>query len=822
MTRNVSRNVPRATYRVQLHQGFGFSEALGIVPYLAKLGISHLYVSPLTVAPPGSTHGYDVIDPTRLNPELGTDEDFGRLTAALTAHDMGLLLDIVPNHMAVSVDNPWWRDVLANGRASRYANFFDIDWESEGGKIVLPILGRPLDQAIADGDVSFDGASIKVGGTQFPLAPGTNGNEIRSVLAQQYYGLSYWREETPNYRRFFEIDDLIGVRVEDAAVFEATHALYFRLLSEGKVQGLRVDHIDGLRDPAAYLHRLRNRATEAAGFVPYIVVEKVLAPGEELPADWPVSGSTGYDWLGVANGLLVDGRGMPELDRAYHGFIGGSPSFGDIVYERKRAALRSRFQREIRGLAANFAAAVGGRISEGVAAEAIIELSACLPVYRTYIAPTGTTRQDAHYLDDAARQALGRGAHADSIETLRSLLMRADDDAEALEFAMQWQQLTGAALAKGLEDSAFYRYNRLISLNEVGGHAEAATQTEFHRFLLRRSHTHPHTMNATSTHDTKRSEDMRARLAVLSEMPRQWETQVNRWASPARNGDAPSIDANTEYYLWQSAVGGWPSDMTDFTDYCERLKAYLLKSVREAGDATSWISTNAEYEGAIVGFVDWLATSPGAEALRKDLGRFVQEIDKAALAKSLSQVVLKIATPGTPDIYQGQEARDFSFVDPDNRRPVDFAERSRVLDDLESRGELSLRRFVRSPGGSPAKEFVTWRMLQLRQQLPDLFEQGEYLPLKASGDGADGVTAFARRHEDRWLIILAPRLTYRAPGRRVVPNTNASKRPTLRLPDGYPTNWRNVLEDRSVRVRGKTLSLARIIKEALPTVLLSE
>ena len=329
-------------------------------------------------------------------------------------------------------------------------------------------------------------------------------------------------------------------------------------------------------------------------------------------------------------------------------------------------------------------------------------------------------------------------------------------------------------------------------------------------------------MNATSTHDTKRSEDMRARLAVLSEMPRQWETQVNRWSSPARNGDAPSVDANTEYYLWQSAVGGWPSDMTDFTDYCERLKAYLLKSVREAGDATSWISTNAEYEGAIVGFVDWLATSPGAEALRKDLGRFVQEMDKAALAKSLSQVVLKIATPGTPDIYQGQEARDFSFVDPDNRRPVDFAERSRVLDDLESRGELSLRRFVRSSGGRRAKEFVTWRMLQLRQQLPDLFEQGEYLPLKASGDGAGGVTAFARRHEDRWLIILAPRLTYRAPGRRVVPNTNASKRPTLRLPDGYPTNWRNVLEDKSVRVRGKTLSLARIIKEALPTVLLSE
>ena len=550
MTRNVSRSVPRATYRVQLHQGFGFSDALRIVPYLAKLGISHLYVSPLTVARPGSTHGYDVIDPTRLNPELGTGEDFDRLTAVLAARDMGLVLDIVPNHMAVSVDNPWWRDVLANGRASRYANFFDIDWESEGGKIVLPILDRSLNQAIADGEVSYDSVSLKAGGTRFPVAPGTNGNEIRSVLEQQYYRLSFWREDTPNYRRFFEIDDLIGVRVEDDTVFEATHALYFRLLAEGKVQGLRVDHIDGLRDPAAYLHRLRTRATEAAGFVPYIVVEKVLAPGEELPADWPVSGSTGYDWLGVANGLLVDGRGMPGLDRAYNGFIRGSTSFGDIVYGRKRAVLQSRFQREIRSLASNLAAAVDSRISEGAAAEAIIELSACLPVYRTYITPAGTTRQNAQYIEDAARQALGRGAHAESIEALHSLLMRANDDPKALEFAMQWQQLTGAAMAKGLEDSAFYRYNRLISLNEVGGHAGAATQTEFHRFLRCRSTKQPHSMNATSTHDTKRSEDMRARLAVLSEMPRQWEIQVNAWSSLARNGDAPAIDANTEYYFW--------------------------------------------------------------------------------------------------------------------------------------------------------------------------------------------------------------------------------------------------------------------------------
>ena len=323
MTTYVPKGVPRATYRVQFRQGFGFSDAIKIVPYWAKLGISHLYASPLTVARPGSPHGYDVVDPTRLNPELGSDEDFDRLAAALAANNMGLLLDIVPNHMSASVDNQWWRDVLINGRASHYADFFVVYWESEGGKIVLPILGQSLDQAIAEGGVSCDGVSLNAGGVRLPLAPGTSGGAVRRVLDQQYYRLSCWRDDTPNYRRFFEINDLIGMRVEDPAVFEATHALFLRLLAEGKVQGLRVDHIDGLRDPAAYLAKLRTRATEAAGFVPYIVVEKILGPGEELPVGWPVAGATGYDWLGMANGLLADGRGMRGLDRAYRAFTGG-------------------------------------------------------------------------------------------------------------------------------------------------------------------------------------------------------------------------------------------------------------------------------------------------------------------------------------------------------------------------------------------------------------------------------------------------------------------------------------------------------------------
>ena len=524
--------------------------------------------------------------------------------------------------MAASVDNPWWHDVLTNGQASRYADFFDVDWKSEVGKIVLPMLGHSLDQTIADGDISYDVASLIAGGVRLPLAPGTRGGVVRSVLDQQHYRLSSWRDDTPNYRRFFEINDLIGMRVEDPAVFEATHSLLLRLLAEGKAQGLRVNHVDGLRDPAAYLSRLRTRATEVAEFVPYIVVEKILAPGEEIPAGWPVTGTTGYDWLGMTNGLLVDGRGMRGLDREYRAFTGGLSSFGDIVYRRKRETLQARFQREIRKLASDFAAADGGLIPQDAAAEAIVELLACLPVYRTYLSPEGIAQRDALYIEDATRQALGRGAHAESIGALRALLVRADSDPESLEFAMRWQQLTSAAMAKGLEDSAFYRFNRLISLNEVGGHAGGVTSTEHHRFVLRRARRWPHSMNATSTHDTKRSEDVRARLAVLSEMPREWGIQVNAWSSWARSAGAPTIDANTEYSLWQSALGGWPPSMSEFNSFCERLKSSMAKSVREAGESTSWVSPDAAYEASVAGFVDWLTTNPRARRVRKDLARY--------------------------------------------------------------------------------------------------------------------------------------------------------------------------------------------------------
>ena len=607
------------------------------------------------------------------------------------------------------------------------------------------------------------------------------------------------------------------MRVEDPAVFEATHSLLLRLLAEGKAQGLRVDHVDGLRDPAAYRSQLRTRATEVAEFVPYIVVEKILAPGEEIPAGWPVAGTTGYDWLGMTNGLLVDGGGTRGLDREYRAFTGGPSSFGDIVYRRKRETLQARFQREIRKLASDFAAADGGRIPQDAAAEAIVGLSACLPVYRTYLSPDGIIQRDALYIGDAARQALGRGAHAESIGALRALLVRADSDPESLEFAMRWQQLTSAAMAKGLEDPAFYRFNRLISLNEVGGHAGGVTSTEHHRFVRRRARRWPHSMNATSTHDTKRSEDVRTRLAVLSEMLREWGIQVNAWSSWARSAGAPTIDTNTEYSLWQSALGGWPPSMSEFTSFCERLKYSREKSVREAGESTSWISPDAAYEASVAGFVDWLATNPRARRVRKDLARYAQQIDRAALTKSLGQIVLKLATPGVPDIYQGQEARDFSFVDPDNRRPIDFAARSRILDDLASRDELSLRQLFRFSRGAHAKEFATWRMLQLRREVPDLFELGEYLPLKPSGDGANRVTSFARRHGDRWLIVLAPRLTSRTLGRRVDPDPGI--KPALRLPAGCPTSRRDVFANKGVRALGKTLSLVSIVKDSVPIVL---
>lgn len=789
-------NSPGATYRLQFHAGFTFADATAIVPYLARLGVSHVYASPIFAARPGSTHGYDVIDPTRLNPDLGTEADFNHLIAALRERGMGMIVDIVPNHMAASPDNPWWRDILANGQASPYAGYFDIAWGDEGGKLLLPVLGVPLDQAISEGRVRRDGNGLRVYGRPYPLADGTPDGPLDAVLAHQHYRLAHWRDERPNYRRFFEINDLVGMRVEDPNVFDATHSLALRLLAEQRIDGLRIDHIDGLRDPLAYLRRLRERAGDDA----YIVVEKILGDHEALPADWPVDGTTGYDFLGMANGLFADGAGLRSLTHIYRRFIGTATLLDDTVYSRKRTILANRFPREMRWLSQTFARLAG--IDEGVARDAILHLSSALPIYRTYVTADGISPADAAYLATAVDQAIAANAEAPIIERLREFIFSAPVSADALEFTLRWQQLTGPAMAKGLEDSTFYRYNRLISLNEVGGHADSVTPAIFHRFVRARARAWPHTMNATSTHDTKRSEDVRARLAGIAEHPGMWDIVVNDLTRTSRSHGAPTLNANTEYHLWQAAIGCWPATAS-LAPYQRRLTAYLHKAVREAAEHSSWRNPDHVYEAAVGALVTWLMTSPRAASTRTKINRYVRRLDRTAYKRSLAQLTVKLTLPGVPDVYQGQELWGRSFVDPDNRRPIDYRQRESILK-VVARDTTALRDLIRPDGDGRAKLFLTRRLLQLRNDHPVLFASAAYQPL-APRDRS--LIAFARHHRNDWVIVVVRRLFNAKP-------TELS----IALPANAPTHWHDVLNGAMLRTRNGALPAAKALRSGLPLV----
>ena len=653
-----------------------------------------------------------------------------------------------------------------------------------------------------------------------------------------FYWLSfYWRDSLPNYRRFFEINDLVGLRVEDTEVFDATHELALRLLADKRIDGLRIDHVDGLRDPLVYLRRLRERAGDDA----YIVVEKILADGETLPSDWPIDGTTGYDFLGQANAVFVDGTGLRGLTQTYRRFATDATPLADTLYRRKRSILQARFQRELRWLSQSFARIDG--IDESQAREAVLELTSCLPVYRTYINADGVSDADATYLAQAAGRAIADVDDPSAIERLHDLILSAPTSRpdlsslptppkssptnpvpDALEFVLRWQQLTGPAMAKGLEDSSFYRYNRLISLNEVGGHAEATTPSAFHRFVRARAISWPRAMSETSTHDTKRSEDVRARLAGLAEEPRVWDAFVRDLTNAAESHGAPDIDANTRYHLWQAAIGCWPAPNTTMDGYRDRLAAYMQKAVREAAEHTSWTANDDAYESSIADFVTWLMSDPNASAIRTRIDRFVARLDRTTLRRSLAQLTLKLTAPGVPDIYQGQELWDHSFVDPDNRRPVDYAERAAALNAVSPDG-VTLRDLMRSPANGHAKMLVTHRLLQLRREMPDLFASASYEPLAARDRS---LLAFLRRSGNRpsreaanpqhtpstspaapekWLVVVVPRLFAAAPS-----HVN------LTLPNEAPRDWRNVLNGGNLRTRDGALPIAKALRAGFPLV----
>ena len=887
--------VPAATYRLQFSREFTFQQATELIPYLAELGVSHCYASPYLRARPGSLHGYDIIDHKSLNPEIGSPEEYEVFVAQLRRHSMGQILDIVPNHMGImGSDNAWWLDVLENGQASQYAEFFDIDWHpikaELHGKVLIPILEDQYGKVLESGAIKlrFDCEtgefSLFYYEHRFPFAPRTypvvltssvealqkklgtahvdvlelqsiatalanlperhevnperiaertretdvqkrrlaalcrrsveigesirqaietlNGvagdarsfDPLHELIKAQAYRLAQWRvaADDINYRRFFDINDLAALRQENDEVFAATHQYIFELVREGKVNGLRIDHPDGLYDPARYFQNLRegmqaNRRAAKNAQYDYILVEKILTGNERLRKEWPVSGTTGYEFANLVNGLFIDRASEAKMDRIYRGFVGASIDFPDLVYSCKKLILKVALASELNVLATALSRiALSDRhtcdFTLNSLRSALAEIIASFPAYRTYISAESITEGDVGYIEQAIRAARRRSNAADlSVFDFirRILLLQPDGDdfarhrARLLRFTMKFQQLTSAAMAKGLEDTAFYRYHRLTSLNDVGGDPArfGVTVAEFHRANQERMRDWPASMLSTSTHDSKRSEDVRARINVLSEIPALWRLTLRHWAewnhaSKRAVDGMPAPSANDEYLLYQTLVGAWPlnsPDPAEWEEFGGRIERYMTKALREAKFHTSWASPNSEYEGATADFIRSILREHPENRFLAAMREFQQRVSRLGMFNSISQTVLKLTSPGVPDIYQGTELWDFSLVDPDNRRPVDYAGRRRLLREMQSgRAAGDPAAFARglldSMEDGRIKLFVTSRTLCARKQRHELFEKGDYLPLAVRGARSDCVCSFARKRNGHLVVVVVPRL----------------------------------------------------------------
>jgi (1->4)-alpha-D-glucan 1-alpha-D-glucosylmutase len=940
--------VPRATYRLQLHAGFGFADAQAVVPYLAALGISHLYVSPITMARPGSIHGYDVVDFNRLNPELGSEDDFARLVETLHDHAMGLIVDFVPNHMGIDSGNPWWLDVLEWGQASPYAEFFDIDWQAGAlgpqGKILLPVLGdhygtlleagelvlrfdpdsggiflayhdrrfpiavrhyaglllpaagrlgeaaEPLLQLIdgfttlAAGDdprtpdtrqrreagalkarlrsmAATDPAIREAIDTAVNLLNGTPGTPptfrmLDRLLDDQAYRLAFWRVASSeiNYRRFFDINELAALRMERPEVFEATHELLFRLIAEGAVQGVRLDHIDGLHDPFGYCRRLRRRALEQLGIASeddevsanapapvYIVVEKILAWHERLRAELPVAGTTGYDFLTLVNGLFVNAAGERSLTVTYGRFIGRDPDFAETVADAKLHILRYALDSELHVLAhqlyrlAQQSWSTRDYTLSGLR-EALAEVIIRFPVYRTYVTAAGAQDDDRRYLDWAIGQARKSSGLIDRsvFDFLHAALttdLRHDrryQRAELIATAMRFQQLTSPVMAKAVEDTAFYRHVPLLSLNDVGGEPDrfGVSVGAFHHVMQQQQRDHPLGMLATATHDHKRGEDVRARIDVLSELPLEWRRRVRRWARLNRFrvkevDGRPVPGRNDAYLLYQTLVGSWPlglqaDDAAGLAAYAERIAAYMIKASREAKQRTSWAAPDAGYESGLEHFVRRILDPQDGRALLADLLPFQAQVALIGAVNGLAQTLLKLTAPGVPDTYQGCELWDLSLVDPDNRRPVDFALRRAMLAQSADPAEL-----LASWQDGRVKQQVVARTLALRRAVPALFAGG-YAPLPTTGLHAERLVAFARSGDDATLVVIVPRLVAPLLDGAVVPSPPAAAwgDTGVGLPDLPGGPLHNPLTGKTIEPGPDGVAVSEVLAD-LPVALLS-
>ena len=914
MDNQTTAHVPVATYRLQFNRDFTFAAARALLDYLAALGITDIYSSPILKARAGSLHGYDVVDHSQINPELGTEEEFVAFARELRARGMGVLMDVVPNHMCIAgSDNRWWLDLLENGPGSPYARFFDVDWHSPNphlqDKVLLPILGEQYGRVLENQEIklSYRGGAFFANyyATTLPIAPRTsthilglalqavkqqlsdthtdvlelesiitalthlpprtetdparvrerrrekevakrrlanlvkasgevrravhealiviNGSKgqpqsfdrLERLLAEQAYRLSYWRvaADEINYRRFFDINELAAVRVEERPVFTAVHEIVFRLLKQGLVTGLRIDHVDGLLNPEKYLTDVQREAAAAAGRARtlaaaagtagevstaaadlaapnprpcYIIVEKILGHDEVLRREWPVHGTTGYDFMNLLNGVFVEQRHAQAFRELYFEFIGARVNFSDLLYRAKKLVLRVAMSSELHVLARKL-----DRISEqhrwsrdftfNSLHDALGEVIACFPVYRTYIRRrhTSVSADDRLHITTAVSAARRRNpALSRSLFDFIATLLLLDDPkgltaaerVERRDFVLRFQQLTSPVMAKGLEDTTFYRYYPLASLNEVGGEPAifGVSVARFHRRNSERQEQWPHTLAATSTHDTKRSEDVRARLNALSEMPEEWNRAIHRWRElnrtlKASHDGAHVPDANEEYLLYQTLVGTWPlrpMSEAEHNAYVTRIQDYIFKALKEAKLHTSWVNPDEAYEQAVRDFVQTVLRPDEDNRFLADFVAFQHTTARAGMLNSLAQTLLKITVPGIPDFYQGTELWHFCLVDPDNRRPVDYTQRQTLLATLQRGGtnpQALVNELLCAPEDGRLKLYVTSRALAFRRTHADLFTHGEYLPLLARGTHAEHVLSFTRKLAAQEVVVIAGR-----------------------------------------------------------------
>ncbi len=781
--------IPRTTYRLQFRKEFTFEDARAVVPYFAQLGISHVYASPILAARRGSAHGYDVVDHSRISDEFGGEEAFRGLVAALEAHGMGLIADIVPNHMAVGNENPWWMDVLEHGRASVWARCFDIDWEPPDptltNKILLPVLGAPLAETLARGEITVarDDRSgsplLAYAEHRFPLRPedtravsdGVVGNSLppeslHRLLDNQHYRLAWWRTagDLINWRRFFDINDLVALRIEDDAVFEAVHGKSLALYAEGLIDGFRIDHVDGLADPRSYCRKLRWRldCLRAGG---YLVVEKILAPGETLPEDWGVDGTTGYDFMNDVSAVLHDPVGAGPLARTWAEISGRTSDFHVEERIARRELLLSKFHGAFEAAAGAFFATVPSvtlDMTEGTFRRALQRLLGELRIYRTYATGDAYSPAPGFFFNAAVERALRRAPENDAAP-LRHIVGlfqdREDVEAEPRCLALRrFNQLAAALAAKAVEDTAFYRYGALLSRDEVGADPDefALAPEEFHARARTRLGGAP--LLATATHDHKRGEDARMRLAVLSELPTEWLTIVAGWFELNTAIRDSRFDRADEYQLYQALVGSWPLDL-DWRDtgkldrYRERILGWQLKSLHEAKLRSSWSDPDTAYEAVSAGFVRRLLDPRQSSEFLGSFAAFLDRIAPAAALNGLVQTTLRYTAPGVPDLYQGTEFWDFSLVDPDNRRPVDFGARASALARKNGSEEI-----LRSWRNGEIKQQLILQLLALRRRHETCFRHGDYRPLQGDGPRRENILGYLRSHNGANILVVAPRL----------------------------------------------------------------